>query len=87
MGDSQVKGQGIYAYVTLVEGVTPSDKLKKEIMDCVRKEVSVTSLKSKYEIFFPRKRFREIADISSYLKNSMCEDFDKFYLYLLDFGI
>ena len=34
-----VKGQGIYAYVTLVEGAAPSDDLKKELIDLVRKEI------------------------------------------------
>lgn len=32
-----LKGQGIYAYVTLMEGFTPSDDLKKEITATVRK--------------------------------------------------
>ena len=34
-----IKGQGIYAYVTLMEGVAPSDKLKSELQQCVRKEI------------------------------------------------
>ena len=34
-----VKGQGIYAYVTLVSGVDPSDELKKELVQLVRKEI------------------------------------------------
>jgi acetyl-CoA synthetase len=34
-----LKGQGIYAFVVLVDGVTPSDELKKAIMDHVGKEV------------------------------------------------
>ncbi len=34
-----VKGQGIYAYVTLVEGASASDDLQKELMDLVRKEI------------------------------------------------
>jgi hypothetical protein len=41
----QVKGQGLYAFVVLVDGVTPSDALKKEIMDCVRREVFSTLIK------------------------------------------
>lgn len=32
-----IKGQGIYAYVTLMEGVAPDDTIKKEIMATVRK--------------------------------------------------
>ncbi len=32
-----LKGQGIYAYVTLMEGVEPNDDLKKEIVATVRK--------------------------------------------------
>jgi acetyl-CoA synthetase len=36
----EVKGQGIYAYVTLKAGVTPSDPLRKELVAWVRKEIS-----------------------------------------------
>jgi acetyl-CoA synthetase len=35
-----LKGQGIYAYVTLKAGVTPSDELRKELVAWVRKEIS-----------------------------------------------
>ncbi len=34
-----IKGQGIYAYVTLVKGVEPSEELKKELIDLVVKEI------------------------------------------------
>ena len=34
-----VKGQGIYVYVTLMEGVEPSDDLKGELRKWVRKEI------------------------------------------------
>ena len=34
-----VKGQGIYAYVTLMEGQTPSAALEKELADTVRTEI------------------------------------------------
>jgi acetyl-CoA synthetase len=34
-----IKGQGIYAYVTLVAGETPSDALMKELIAHVRKEI------------------------------------------------
>ena len=34
-----IKGQGIYAYVTLNAGVEPSDELKKELVTWVRKEI------------------------------------------------
>ena len=32
-----IKGQGIYAYVTLCEGVTPTEEIKNEIIQLVRK--------------------------------------------------
>jgi len=35
----EIKGQGLYAYVTLVDGVAPSDELKKELVNHVRKEI------------------------------------------------
>ncbi len=34
-----IKGQGIYAYVTLIEGVLPSEELKHELINLVRKEI------------------------------------------------
>ena len=34
-----VKGQGIYAYVTLIAGAEPSDDLRKELVRWVRKEI------------------------------------------------
>ena len=34
-----IKGQGIYAYVTLKVGVAPSDDLRKELVQWVRKEI------------------------------------------------
>ncbi|HEY5666474.1 MAG TPA: AMP-binding protein, partial [Gammaproteobacteria bacterium] len=34
-----IKGQGIYAYVTLIVGVEPTDELRKELRDWVRKEI------------------------------------------------
>jgi len=35
----EVKGQGLYAYVTLVDGIQESDELKKELIMHVRKEI------------------------------------------------
>ena len=35
-----IKGQGIYAYVTLKAGVTPTDALRKELIDWVAKDLS-----------------------------------------------
>ena len=34
-----IKGQGIYAYVTLMTGVEPNEALRKELVDWVRKEI------------------------------------------------
>ena len=34
-----IKGQGIYAYVTLMAGTEPSDELKKELVKMVRNEI------------------------------------------------
>jgi acetyl-CoA synthetase len=34
-----VKGQGIYCYVTVMEGETASDALKTELRDWVRREI------------------------------------------------
>ncbi|HEY0943250.1 MAG TPA: acetate--CoA ligase [Steroidobacter sp.] len=35
-----IKGQGIYVYVTLIAGVEPSEALRSELRDWVRKEIS-----------------------------------------------
>src|SRR5262249_32252481 len=34
-----IKGQGIYAYVTLMSGENPSEELRKELVAWVRKEI------------------------------------------------
>jgi acetyl-CoA synthetase len=34
-----IKGQGIYAYITLIRGVEPSDELRKELVKLVRTEI------------------------------------------------
>ena len=34
-----IKGQGIYAYVTLMTGIEPSEELRKELVAWVRKEI------------------------------------------------
>ena len=34
-----IKGQGIYAYVTLMEGVESNDELRSELQQWVRKEI------------------------------------------------
>jgi hypothetical protein len=38
----QIKGQGIYAFVTLMEGVDYSEELRKELRITVRSEVRGT---------------------------------------------
>jgi acetyl-CoA synthetase len=35
----EIKGQGIYAYVTLIVGIDPTEELRKELRDWVRKEI------------------------------------------------
>ena len=35
----EIKGQGIYAYVTLISGVEPTEALRKELVAWVRKEI------------------------------------------------
>jgi acetyl-CoA synthetase len=34
-----IKGQGIYAYVTLMQGVEPTETLRKELVAWVRKDI------------------------------------------------
>jgi acetyl-CoA synthetase len=35
----EIKGQGLYAYVTLLAGIDPTEELRKELRDWVRKEI------------------------------------------------
>jgi len=44
-----IKGQGLYAYVTLVDGVEPSDELKKELVNHVRKEIGAIAMPDKIQ--------------------------------------
>jgi acetyl-CoA synthetase len=39
-----IKGQGIYAYVTLNAGVQPTDALKKQLKELVKEEISAIAL-------------------------------------------
>jgi acetyl-CoA synthetase len=38
-----IKGQGIYCYVTLKEGIEPSAALRKDLVQQVRKEIGATA--------------------------------------------
>ena len=38
-----IKGQGIYAYVTLMNGIEPTDELRKELEVWVRTEIGLPS--------------------------------------------
>jgi acetyl-CoA synthetase len=44
-----IKGQALYAFVTLVDGVTPSDELKKELALHVRKEIGPIAVPDKLQ--------------------------------------
>jgi len=44
-----VKGQALYAFVTLVEGVAPSEELKKELAAHVRKEIGAIAVPDKIQ--------------------------------------
>ncbi|AEG00799.1 acetate--CoA ligase [Methylomonas methanica] len=39
-----IKGQGIYAYVTLNAGVEPTDELKKQLKELIKEEISAIAL-------------------------------------------
>src|SRR3546814_7227758 len=39
----EIKGQGIYAYVTLNAGVDPSEELRRELVRWVRQEIGPTA--------------------------------------------
>jgi acetyl-CoA synthetase len=40
----EIKGQGIYAYVTLVADAQPADALRKDLCDCVRKQIGAIAI-------------------------------------------
>jgi acetyl-CoA synthetase len=45
----EIKGQGLYAFVTLVDGVAESAELKKELMNHVRKEIGPIAVPDKIQ--------------------------------------
>jgi len=45
----EIKGQGLYAFVTLVEGVKESDELRKELMKHVREEIGAIATPDKIQ--------------------------------------
>jgi len=44
-----IKGQSLYAFVTLVDGAHPSDELKKELANHVRKEIGAIAVPDKIQ--------------------------------------
>ncbi len=44
-----IKGQGLYAFVTIVDGVEPSQELKKELIKHVRKEIGAIAAPDKLQ--------------------------------------
>ncbi len=56
-----IKGQGIYAYVTLKSGVEKSDDLKKELVAHLRKEIGPIASPDKIQWadFLPKTRSRQ----------------------------
>lgn len=45
----EIKGQALYAFVTLVDGVEPNDALKKALMQHVRKEIGAIAVPDKLQ--------------------------------------
>jgi acetyl-CoA synthetase len=45
----EIKGQGLYAFVTLVDGVEESDELRKELVKHVRKEIGAIAAPDKVQ--------------------------------------
>ncbi len=45
----EIKGQGLYAFVTLVDGIEPSEELKKELVKHVRKEIGAIAVPDKIQ--------------------------------------
>jgi acetyl-CoA synthetase len=45
----EIKGQGLYAFVTLVDGVDPSEELRKELVKHVRKEIGAIAAPDKIQ--------------------------------------
>jgi acetyl-CoA synthetase len=44
-----IKGQGLYAFVTVVDGVTPTEELRKELLLHVRKEIGAIAVPDKLQ--------------------------------------
>jgi acetyl-CoA synthetase len=57
-----VKGQALYAYVTLVDGIDPTDELKKELVMHVRKEIGPIAAPDKiqFAVGLPKTRSGKI---------------------------
>lgn len=55
-GENEVEGQGIYAFVTLVEGIQHSEELRKSLILAVRKQMEHLQLltRSNGHLDFPR---------------------------------
>lgn len=71
-----IKGQGIYVYVTLNAGITPSDDLKKELINQVRREIGPIASPDliQWAPSLPKTRSGKI--MRRILRKIACNDFD-----------
>ena len=58
----EIKGQALYAYVTLVDGMEPTEALKKELVQHVRKEIGAIAVPDKiqFAVGLPKTRSGKI---------------------------
>ncbi len=68
-----IKGQGIYCYVTLAEGVSGSDELRKELIQHVRKEIGAIATPDKIQ-FAPALPKTRSAKIMRRILRKIAED-------------
>src|SRR5690606_37395251 len=68
-----IKGQGIYCYVTLTEGEKPSEALRKELIQHVRKEIGAIAAPDKIQ-FAPALPKTRSAKIMRRILRKIAED-------------
>ena len=68
-----IKGQGIYCYVTLTDGEKPSDELRKELISHVRKEIGAIATPDKIQ-FAPALPKTRSAKIMRRILRKIAED-------------
>lgn len=71
-----IKGQGIYAYITLMQGIKPSDSLQQEVLDLVNREIGALAKPDRIQWAPELPKTRSGKIMRRILRKIACKEFD-----------